>query len=181
MTATLHALYPDATADDLAALDPSRDLAPRLVGGPRVTVPGPARGAACIVVEHLRPGQTDPDTLYAADTAEHRNPAHWRALLGVGRLSLASHPLGVDDGPGMATRRPLGTWAADEEAPDLTRFDAAPKRVDIVVAGRSVEGVLMACPNGKPVYGLPDVCWLAQLARAARKNNNSGAMRHGRE
>lgn len=175
MTA-LHLVLDDATADDLAALDPSADLAPRLVGGPRVTVPGPARGAACIVVEHLRPGQTDPDTLYAADTAEHRNPAHWRALLGVGRLSLASHPLGVDDGPGMATRRPLGTWAADEEASDLTRFDAAPRRARVTVAGMVVDAVLMACPDGVPHYGVADVCPLAQLVRAVRRTNNAASV-----
>jgi len=162
-------LLEDLDDETAAFLDPAADYAPRLVAGSRLDVARPALGAAAIVVEHTAPGSTDAPTVYAADIPQHRNPAFWRGLLGPGRLRLWSHPSGVDDAQGMASRASLGTFAADDEAPDVTRFDAAPRKATVTVAGVVADVTLAACPGGVPHYVAADVCPLARLVRDARR------------
>lgn len=172
MTAAIHLVTFDASADPL----PEGDFSPRLVppDAAALKIPRPVGAAATILAEWSAPGASYyTRTEHAADTDDTRNPAWWRAVLGAGSLRLTSHPIGTLDAAGYKARRVLGVWSHEDEVPDAVRFDAAPKRARVTVAGMVVDAVLMACPDGVPHYGVADVCPLAQLVRAARKNNQA--------
>jgi hypothetical protein len=181
MTATVHAF--DKSADLIPAGDfrPGPRLVPDAPPVAPLAIPRAIGAAPAIFAEWSPPGATYyTRTEQAADSADARNAAWWRALLGPGALRLTSHPAGMADAAGLKTRRVLVTLAHDDEAPDLVRFDAAPRRARVTVAGMVVDAVLMACPDGVPHYGVADVCPLAQIVRSARKNT-AASVPHGRK
>jgi hypothetical protein len=165
MTA-LHLVLTDATADDLAALADG-DLTPRLVTSAPLAIPRPVGSAPAIYAEWSPPGATYyTRTEQAADSPDARNAAWWRALLGPGSLRLTSHPAGMADAAGLKSRRVLGTWNHDDEAPDLVRFDAAPRFATLTVGGLTERAELVACPNGVPAYTVPQVSPMARILSA---------------